>query len=85
MSGPKTVFEPHIEPQKHPNRAQKVKTTPKLCQNVRMSELKATKIKKKLFHYMSISQHNLTLTPTLKIAYFFAPKSQKEITLKLDE
>ena len=24
------------------------------------------------------------LTPTLKIAYFFAPKSQKEITLKLD-
>ena len=30
-------------------------------------------------------QNNLNLTPTLRIAYFFAPKSQKEITLKLDK
>ena len=34
---------------------------------------------------MSRPQDNLNLTPTLKIAYFFAPKSQKEITPKLDD
>ena len=34
---------------------------------------------------MSRPQNNLNLTPTLKIDYFFAPKSQNEITLKLDE
>ena len=34
-------------------------------------------------HYISRPQNNLNLTQTLKIAYFFAPKSQKEITLKL--
>ena len=32
---------------------------------------------------MSRPQNYLNLTPTLKVAYFFAPKNQKEITLKL--
>ena len=39
---PKTVFEPHIEPNNSPLGPKKSKTTPKLSQN-QMPELKETK------------------------------------------
>ena len=62
MSGPKTVFEPHIEPQNSPLGPPKVKTTPKLIKN-QMSELKETqKIKVVQLHELTPKQ---LLNPTL--------------------
>ena len=73
MSRPQNIFELFPNPKNSPLGPKKVKNDPKIKSKsiIRMEGSKENKS-------LSRPQNNLNLTPTIKIAYFFAPKKPKK-------